>query len=303
VKRWRRKKMKILLEDGIKYLLYQYKDEDELEQMVVEHSEIIFGKDSVLFPGQKIKARSRIATIPDGFVLLIDDKEWYILEVELASHPLHEHIVVQMSKFNSAIRNPRERNKLIDAFFDEIEYDAQLKYKFDSKGITTELHKFISDVIVKDPKLIIVIDKEGEELKEVCESLPFRPIVLNFQTYYREGIDIRVHIHHLDTLKVIKGRIPPEKAPSETKEAVPATLEEILEVYSFMKNGKTYTEACKEVAKKRSISEGTVRDKCTRQLGLNTEEFNRIIKNKDEFATLLSQKFPKHKEYIEQKVP
>jgi len=203
--------MKILLENGTRYLPYQYKDEDELEQMVVEHSEIIFGRDSVLFPKQKIKARSGIATIPDGFVLLIDDKEWYILEVELASHPLYEHIVVQISKFSSAIRNPNERKKLIEAFFHEIRDNVQLKNKFDSKGITTELYKFISDVIDKDPKLIILIDEEREELNEVCKSLlQLQPRVLDFQTYFREGVDIRVqrvHIHLFDALKENGGPI------------------------------------------------------------------------------------------------
>jgi len=70
--------MRILLKDGIKYLPYKYKDEDKLERMVMEHSESIFGADSAFFSKQEIKTRSGIATIPDGFILLINDRKWRI---------------------------------------------------------------------------------------------------------------------------------------------------------------------------------------------------------------------------------
>ena len=33
--------MKMLLKDGIRYLPYDYGDEDELEQMAIEHSDIL----------------------------------------------------------------------------------------------------------------------------------------------------------------------------------------------------------------------------------------------------------------------
>lgn len=212
--------MKILLKDGIRYLPYKYKDEDELERLLVEHSEIIFGADSVTFSKRKIKARSGIATIPDGFVLLINEKKWYILEVELASHPLYEHIVVQISKFNSAIKNQNTRKKLIDVFYDEIENNIQIKYKLELNMIKKELYKFLSDTINKDPEVIIVMDEQSKELDEVCESLPFRTTVLKFETYHREKIGVDVHIHSFDTLKdyEIKEPILPHEEVKEDKE-------------------------------------------------------------------------------------
>jgi len=214
--------MRILLKDGIKYLSYKYKDEDELERMVMEHSEIIFGADSVFFLKQKIKASSGIGTIPDGFVLLINDKKWYILEMELASHPLYEHIVVQVSKFNNAIKNPETRKKLIDVFFDEADGNIQIRRKFEFYGITKELYKFLSDAINKDPEVIVVIDEKTKELDEVCGGLP-RTTVLRFETYYRQKIGVGVHIHSFDTLKdyEIKEQIPPEEEEKELKEITP----------------------------------------------------------------------------------
>lgn len=216
--------MKVLLKDGIKYLHYKYEDEDELERLLIEHNEVIFGENSVFFPKHEIKARSGIATIPDGFVLLMDDKKWYILEVELALHPLHEHIVVQISKFNSAIKNPTARKKLIDVFYDEIKDNIQMRYKFESKGIAKELYKFLSDMINEDPEVIIVIDEKNKELDEVCETLPFRATVLEFKTYCREEIGIGVHIHFFDTLKDygIKEQVQPQEEEEPQEITYPA---------------------------------------------------------------------------------
>jgi len=220
----------MLLKDGIRYLPYKYKDEDELERLLVEHSEIIFGADSVTFPKRKIKTRSGIATIPDGFVLLINEKKWYILEVELASHPLYEHIVVQISKFNSAIKNQNTRKKLIDVFYDEIENNIQIKYKLEFNKITKELYKFLSDTLTKDPEVIIVIDEQTKELDEVCEGLPFRTTVLSFETYHREEIGVGVHIHSFDTLKdyKIKEPILPQEEEKEDKEIITKRRIEII---------------------------------------------------------------------------
>lgn len=190
-----------LLKDGIKYFPYKYKNEDEIERMFIEHTEDIFGENSIFLAKHKIKTNSGIGTVPDGFLLLIEDKKWYVIEMELAEHPLHEHIVVQISKFNSAIKNPINRNKLVELFYEEINNNMQLKYEFEYKGITEDLHKFLSDVINIDPEIIIVIDETNNELVEVCDSLPFLATVLEFKTYYREKIGLGVHIHFFDTLK------------------------------------------------------------------------------------------------------
>jgi len=215
--------MRILLKDGIKYLPYKYKDEDELERMVMEHSESIFGADSVLFPKRKIQARSGIASIPDGFILLINDKQWYILEVELASHSLFEHIVVQLNKFNSAIKNPSTRKKLIDAFYYEVENDIQTKYKFEFNKVMKELYKFLSDTINKDPEVTVVVNERTSQLDEVCQSLPFRTNVLVLETYYRDKIGVGVHIHSLDALKdyEIKEDKPLQEGEKEAEETAP----------------------------------------------------------------------------------
>lgn len=230
--------MKILLKDGVKYLPHKYKDEAELEQMVSEHSEVLFGEHAVFFPKQKLKTRSGLGTIPDGFLLLMGDKKWYIVEVELSSHPVYEHIVVQISKFNSTIKNPSNRTKLTRVFYEEIKGDVQLKHRFESSGIR-ELYKFLSEIVDRDPEIIVVIDEKTEELKEACGNLPFPTTVLEFKTYFRETVGVSVHAHLLDCLKdhqeaIIRDgpkltRRKPGKITSQKEYRIPI-LESLIEI-------------------------------------------------------------------------
>ncbi|GAH61687.1 unnamed protein product, partial [marine sediment metagenome] len=60
----------MILIDGVRYKLWQPTDEvKEFEPMVVEHIKDIFGEDSVYFGRQKIKTRTGMGSIPDGFVV------------------------------------------------------------------------------------------------------------------------------------------------------------------------------------------------------------------------------------------
>ncbi|RJS68687.1 hypothetical protein CW714_09730, partial [Methanophagales archaeon] len=41
------------------------------------------------FERSKIETKAGIGSIPDGFVLSLTGDKWYIIEVELADHPLY----------------------------------------------------------------------------------------------------------------------------------------------------------------------------------------------------------------------
>jgi hypothetical protein len=44
-----------------------------------------------------MKTQIGIEARNDGVILALDQNRWYILEVELAKHPLHEHIIPQIT--------------------------------------------------------------------------------------------------------------------------------------------------------------------------------------------------------------
>lgn len=301
--------LRVIVKDGIRYLPYQYEDEDDLETMFRKHVDIIFGNVSLFFDASKIKSRSGIGTIPDGFVLLLDEENWYIVEVELAMHPLYEHIVPQISKFNSAIKNLITRKELIDAFYEGINNDIQLRCKFESIGIKKELYKILTDIINKNPEIIIIIDEKTDALEEVCDSLPFSTKVLEFKTYCREGVGVNVSIHLFDVLKdyyVEYTKAPfVEKKPSVKRDRYirPSrgikALKQILEVAELVvRKGKHYGEAVKFVASRRNIDETTVRAACTRRLSLTTNQFKELLKNEDELINFLIERFPDGEDII-----
>ena len=112
----------MLIIDGVKYELWTPQNEDEFEQVVREHAQDIFGEQSIyLDRKQKLKSLSGIGSIPDGYVIVFGDSpEWHIVEVELSSHPLHDHIVSQVSKFINGINNPITQKGIIGAIYAEI---------------------------------------------------------------------------------------------------------------------------------------------------------------------------------------
>lgn len=193
----------ILYKDAVRYIEYQYKNESEIEEMIFEHSKNIFGEDSLLLAKRKIRANSGIGAIPDAFVLSLGDKKWYLIEVELKNHPLYEHIVPQISKFNTALKNSDSQKKLIKMIYEEIKDDPQKNLMFQLKNIK-EVYKYIAEILESKPQIIILIDGKNDELEEVCDSLPFNSKVIEFKTYIRENVGLRVHIHSFEPLKYLR---------------------------------------------------------------------------------------------------
>ncbi|MEM1552961.1 MAG: hypothetical protein QXH03_09895 [Candidatus Bathyarchaeia archaeon] len=65
----------------------------------------------------------KIETRSDGIILLPQQNRWYILEVELAKHPLHDHIASQISKFNIAYQQPENKKKIATTLYNLIHQD------------------------------------------------------------------------------------------------------------------------------------------------------------------------------------
>ena len=85
----------MLLMDGVRYQEWGISNEDEVEQMVIEHAQDIFGENSIYFDKkQKLKSLAGVGSIPDGLVIMFGSlPQWHIIEVELSSHDPYAHIV------------------------------------------------------------------------------------------------------------------------------------------------------------------------------------------------------------------
>ncbi len=214
----------MLLIDGIKYQEWIPKSEEEFEEIIKEHAKDIFGEDSLYFPlKRKLKTTAGIGSIPDGYVIVFGDSpEWHIVEVELSSHPLYEHIVSQVSKFISGISNPNIQRGIVNAIDGEIKRDDFLNLRLRKAIEPTEIYRFLSDLISKPPILTIAIEKDTEELGEAINTLRYPQIkVVEFKTFTREGIGLPVHIHLFEPLY----QAPPKEITITeiTKEAITTT--------------------------------------------------------------------------------
>jgi len=207
--------MSILLTDGVKYQEWAPPSEGEFERMVEEHAKDIFGEESIYLEKHKLRTKSGIGSIPDGYVIIVGNQpQWHIVEVELSTHPLYEHIVPQISKFINGIKNPSTQRDIVDTLYREIDSDDFLKLRLKKAMGTTETYKFLSDLISKPPVVTIIIEKRTEQLDEAISALAHPQIkIVEFQTLTRERVGLAVHAHLFEPLH----------APEKTEEQIPPT--------------------------------------------------------------------------------
>ncbi|MEM3617343.1 MAG: hypothetical protein QXJ31_05465 [Candidatus Bathyarchaeia archaeon] len=180
--------MSTLIVDGVKYKLWTPKDEEkEFHPLVRKCYKEIFGEDSLYFDVKHIlKTASGIGSIPDAYVINLSRSELYVVENELASHPVYDHIVRQLTKFINGIENPDARNQIIDMLYDEINRDAVLRATVQKAIESTDIYRFISKLLSKPPRIVIIVDQKTSEIEEACKVLRYQPIIKEFKTFARE---------------------------------------------------------------------------------------------------------------------
>lgn len=165
--------MKLFLNDKI-FTLFQFEKENDFELEVVKNSKKFFGKNSIYIDAKKkIHTISLGNSIPDGFLFDMSDKknpEFYIVEVELASHDFYRHIFPQITKFFGFFKNHKGQNDLIEKIFSHINEDDEVRKEFKKYLGEKEIYKFIKDTIEKSQNILLVIDGDKKELPEIMET-------------------------------------------------------------------------------------------------------------------------------------
>ena len=208
----------ILLIDGIEYSLRTPKKEDELEKSVKFHSNQIFGHDSIYFDVKSEIATSiGLRTVPDAYLIDFKNGAFYIIEIELSTHPEYDHINKQIGRFIGALANYKTRQKIARILKDYIDKDiVKIKFVNDKIG-NREIYQFFLEDILENVKeqnyhTIIVIDRITKNISEACSILSPKPKILEFRTFIRSNVgDLRVHCHQFKPLvsaKIEKGEPP-----------------------------------------------------------------------------------------------
>jgi hypothetical protein len=180
----------IILMDGVKYALAIPRNEEMLEIAIEKNSLYVFGEDSFYFNSKtKLKSAAGIGSIPDAYLIIFTPQpKWCILEVELSSHPLYEHVIPQLTKFNRGIEESAGKSKIINLFYDAIKSDAVLEAKIRKKIGSGEIFKFISELISDPPIIVIAIDKKTEELEEAIKDVRGDVRILEFKSFRRQDM-------------------------------------------------------------------------------------------------------------------
>lgn len=213
----------MLLIDGVKFEAWTPTDEDALETMVQEHASDIFGPDCLYFDlKHKLKGNS-VAAIPDGYAITFNPDQWWIVEVELSSHPVYEHIQNQVGRFIAALPNPNTRPEVIKALWQEINADKILLARLqNSEG--GEIYKWLSDLIGQSPQLAIIIDEKAQGLDDAIAALKIKPKVVEFVTYTRENVGLVVHGHRFEpVLQTATIAVPLKGIENTSEEATGST--------------------------------------------------------------------------------
>ena len=192
----------IVLIDGVRYQLLTPENEAWLEKAIQCNSEHIFGPDSFYFDiKKKIRSKAGVASIPDGYVIFFTPKpRWAIIEVELASHPVYDHVIPQLSKFNKGIEDNSTRKNLVEILYGIFDDDEVLKARLKQKIKTGEIYKFISDLVSEQPLIIVAIDQRTEELNEAIDDIKGEVKVVEFKTFRREGLSEDVNAYMFEPL-------------------------------------------------------------------------------------------------------
>jgi len=193
----------MLIIDGVKYEEWiPEKEVEEFQPIVKEHVQDIFGNESKYIEARRLKSKAGIGSVPDGFVIIFgDSRQWHIVEVELSSHQLYDHIVNQVGRFINGIKNPATQKNIIDTIYQEITVSKISKVGVEEEIGSGEIHKFLSDLISQPPILTIIIEKKTPELEEAINLLKYSPIkIVEFQTFIRKGVGLAVHAHLFEPL-------------------------------------------------------------------------------------------------------
>lgn len=152
----------------------EYRLEEDFEKDVFKNAPSFFGKKSILIDAKrKISSKAMGGTIPDGFLFDLSDKknpEFYIIEVELAKHDFYRHIFPQITKFFAFFKNSNSQAKLIEKLYATIIEDEALKKAFKAIIGEKELYKFVKDTIENSQNILIIIDRQKEELPEIIDT-------------------------------------------------------------------------------------------------------------------------------------
>lgn len=157
----------MLIHNSTQYIQASFDSEAELENVVVQNFEYIFGPSSIYLDKGMISTSDGAKTIPDGFAVDLSGRQWFIVEAELGRHSVWSHIAPQVAKQITAAIKPESKRYLIERVVTLYREDERVKEKFDDEEIDSlDIRKILDDIFSKPPVLGMPIDSVSNDLRE-----------------------------------------------------------------------------------------------------------------------------------------
>jgi hypothetical protein len=165
----------MLIFKDTKFIKSPFDNEAELEQVIVDNYEYLFGPTSFYLPKAKIKTADGVGTIPDGFAIDIGLKKWYLVEAELMHHSVWNHIAPQVTKQILASQQSITKRILIDLAVQQYQTDNNTKEKFEDLNIVAiNVRQVVGDILETDPIIGVPIDGITHDLRDWARTLKYK---------------------------------------------------------------------------------------------------------------------------------
>lgn len=157
----------MLITKSTRYIQAPFDSEEELEQVVIDNYEYIFGPSAIYLPKGLILTPDGFGTIPDGFAFDLSKKQWFIVEAELAKHNIWSHIAPQVAKQITAASKPESKRYLIERVVSLFREKQEVQDKFEDEGIEhIDIRKVLDQILATQPLLGMPIDSVSADLRE-----------------------------------------------------------------------------------------------------------------------------------------
>ena len=158
--------------NGKVYSKVQFSDEAEIENVVINNFNLLFGDYSILLDKSLINTSSGKGSIPDGIIIDFQERKWYILEVERGIHGTWEHIAPQISKQITAMENIDSKTRIAENCVNKINKNTsfiEVLKEIDVKEIN--IYGTINKILEQPPIVALPIDYIPNDLKDWTKTL------------------------------------------------------------------------------------------------------------------------------------
>lgn len=162
----------MLIFENRRWIQAPFASEDELEAVVRDNAEAIFGPSSIYFPKMLFKTPGGAATVPDGFVIDLAARTWFVVEVELSRHGVWTHIAPQVARQIIASTQPISKQLLVEWVVERAREDNGVLEKFSELNIAPlDVRRVLAEILDTRPIVGIPIDAISRDLHEWAQSL------------------------------------------------------------------------------------------------------------------------------------